>query len=290
MKIFRTFIPCLSLHLLIITLLFTGCLPPEQSPTPNTDLPYCVLDPTCTDILSVGHRGTYVWGPENTIASLHLAYRMGADFVEIDVRETSDGHLVLMHDDTVNRTTDGRGRVDEMTLEEIKALWVISLNPDVPNQRVPTMEQALDYCRGRLCVDVDPKIDEVEKIARTVETTGMLHQVMILTKGIDKGHRMRAVVPEITLMARCETYDEVVAFMEELDTPVYEVDFLIMGEVEELIHDRGAKMFVDALGYFDILGLVGYQILVCAGADIIQTDLLPVLVPYLRWINGLPDY
>ena len=269
----------------LLMLIIQGCLPPFLPPTRNTDLTVCTLDPACTDKLSVGHRGTYLWGPENTIASFFLAYRMGADFVEMDVRETADGHMVLMHDDTVNRTTNGSGRVDGMTLDEIKELLVISPNPDVPHQEVPTFEEALLFCQGKLCVDVDPKCGNVERIAEIVEECGMLDGAMILTKSIDSGLRMRAAVPDITLLGRCGTYEEVVEYMDVLDPPVYEVDWGIMWQVEELIHSSDANMFVDALGTFDLLGGRGYDILVEAGVDIIQTDLLPLLVPYLRDLN-----
>lgn len=74
------------------------------------------------DFLKIGHRGACGCQPENTILSFMTAKDLGADAVEFDVRQTKDGHLVVMHDATVNRTTNGRGRVRDLTLGEIKNL------------------------------------------------------------------------------------------------------------------------------------------------------------------------
>jgi glycerophosphoryl diester phosphodiesterase len=73
----------------------------------------------------VAHRGGALLGPpENTLPAIEKAIEVGADLIEVDIRQTSDGHLVLMHDETVNRTTNGRGRVDSLTLKEIRALEI----------------------------------------------------------------------------------------------------------------------------------------------------------------------
>jgi glycerophosphoryl diester phosphodiesterase len=86
----------------------------------------------------IGHRGARSVAPENTLGSIRAAERCGADFVEVDVRLSKDGILVVIHDDTADRTTDGTGRVDEMTLEEIRLLDAGS------GERVPTLTEAAD--------------------------------------------------------------------------------------------------------------------------------------------------
>ena len=68
------------------------------------------------------HRADYVFAPENSIQALKNAIYFGADLIETDVRLTKDGHVVMMHDYTVDRMTNGTGRVSELTLEEIKKL------------------------------------------------------------------------------------------------------------------------------------------------------------------------
>ncbi len=84
----------------------------------------------------IGHRGARSLAPENTLASIRAAKACGADLVEVDVRLTKDGFLVVIHDETIDRTTDGSGKVEEMTLEDISLLDAGS------GERVPTLTEA----------------------------------------------------------------------------------------------------------------------------------------------------
>ena len=95
----------------------------------------------------IGHRGSADLAPENTLAGLRRAHLEGASFVEFDVKLTADGVPILMHDDQVDRTTDGKGKVAEKTLDEIQALdagaW---FGADFKGERVPTLKAALLLC------------------------------------------------------------------------------------------------------------------------------------------------
>src|SRR5690242_21467067 len=71
-------------------------------------------------VVIIGHRGAAGHAPENTLAAIRKGIDLGVDFVEIDVRRTADGVLVALHDETVNRTTNGKGRVDRMSLRDVK--------------------------------------------------------------------------------------------------------------------------------------------------------------------------
>jgi glycerophosphoryl diester phosphodiesterase len=91
-----------------------------------------------------GHRGAAGRAPENTCASFRLAWELGADMVELDVRLTADGHPVVLHDPTLDRTTSGTGRVAERTLAEIRALDAGShFGPAFAGERVPALAEAL---------------------------------------------------------------------------------------------------------------------------------------------------
>lgn len=81
----------------------------------------------------IAHRGASAFAPENTLEAFRKAVELGADFVEVDVRSTSDGELVILHDATLDRTTPGRGRVNEYTLAQVRSLGA----------GVPTLEEAL---------------------------------------------------------------------------------------------------------------------------------------------------
>jgi len=95
--------------------------------------------------LVVAHRGASLEKPENTIEAFEAAIDAGADAVEFDVRMTTDGRAVVMHDPDVSRTTDGTGLVSEMTLKEIRPLGV------------PTLEEALECIAGRAAADIEIK-------------------------------------------------------------------------------------------------------------------------------------
>lgn len=107
----------------------------------------------------IAHRGVCIKGPENTLKSIQFAGRYGFELVELDVQRTADGHYVLMHDHTVDRTTNGTGRVDALTLAEIKELVVTQpfFGSDEDEViRVPTFEEACQECsKWGLGINVD---------------------------------------------------------------------------------------------------------------------------------------
>lgn len=108
--------------------------------------------------------------PENSLAALERCVALGVDLVEIDVRRTRDGQLVIMHDAKVDRTTDGKGRVANLTLAEIQTLSLKGGEAEVP----PTLEAFLQAARGRILVNVDlkgPYAAEAAQIAHRVDAT-----------------------------------------------------------------------------------------------------------------------
>ncbi len=93
----------------------------------------------------IGHRGARASAPENTLAGIRRAHAEGASWVEFDVKLTADGHPILMHDETLDRTTDGRGPVAARTLAEVSQLDAGGrFAPGFRGERVPTLGQALD--------------------------------------------------------------------------------------------------------------------------------------------------
>lgn len=98
----------------------------------------------------VGHRGAMGHCPENTLASFERGLALGADWIELDVHLTRDGGLAVIHDERVDRTTNGRGLVNELTLDELRRLdagaWYA---PEFAGQRVPTLDEVLAWARAR---------------------------------------------------------------------------------------------------------------------------------------------
>ena len=98
------------------------------------------------EVLVSGHRGDRVHGLENTMTAFRLAVEAGVDMVETDVRMTADGQLVLMHDDSVERTTDGKGLVKELTLEQIRTLnAAVGSKGEFPAEPPATLRELLDF-------------------------------------------------------------------------------------------------------------------------------------------------
>src|SRR5579872_3401818 len=110
-------------------------------------------------ILASAHRGEHQHHPENSLPAMQAAIDAGMDYVEIDVRTTSDGQLVFMHDATVNRMTGGKGKVAEMTFDQIRALDLGTKFPgQFPGLKVPTFDEVLDLAKtGGIGIYVDTK-------------------------------------------------------------------------------------------------------------------------------------
>jgi glycerophosphoryl diester phosphodiesterase len=107
--------------------------------------------------LVVAHRGASGYMPENTFASFDHALRLGADMIEMDVHPTRDGHLVVMHDETVDRTTDGHGRISSMDLLEVEKLNAAAKSAGGRMERIPTFSDVLDRYTGRIPMMVEVK-------------------------------------------------------------------------------------------------------------------------------------
>ena len=101
------------------------------------------------------HRADYVFAPENSIQALENAIYFGADLIETDVRLTKDGHVIMMHDYTVDRMTNGTGRVSNLTLEEIKALRLKNNWGGATDYQVPTLEEFIQVAKGKVCLYLD---------------------------------------------------------------------------------------------------------------------------------------
>ncbi len=140
-------------------------------------------------MLIVGHRGARHEAPENTLPGFRHAIGLGLPIVEFDVRMTSDGHLVVIHDDSVDRTTTSTGKVAEMTLAEIQALDARAAFPDWPEPCViPTLAEALETCRpfpiilAEIKKDVPGRLDViVPKTIAEIRRQGLDSQARIIS-------------------------------------------------------------------------------------------------------------
>ncbi len=147
------------------------------------------------------HRGAMSTHPENTIPALEEAVRLGAHMIEFDIQLSKDGALVLMHDATVDRTTDGKGKVADLTLAEIKALDAGSrLHKRFAGTRVPTFEEALAVFPKNVWLNCHLKggAELGAATAKVIEKTGRKHQAFLAAMG-PSSKAARAAVPDILI-------------------------------------------------------------------------------------------
>src|SRR5262249_11539313 len=128
------------------------------------------LDDPAAGVFVVAHRGCHnpvpAQGlgpaPENSRAALDRCVALGVDMMEVDIRQAADGALVVMHDATVDRTTDGAGKVADLTLAQLRALRLRQnfggqMSPALTDQRVLTLDELLDAAKGRILLNLDIK-------------------------------------------------------------------------------------------------------------------------------------
>ena len=146
---------------------------------------------TTRRLWNVAHRGASADRPENTIAAFELAIAQGADVVECDVRATSDGALLVLHDALLDRTTSGAGALREMTAVTARALDAGD------GERIPRLGEVLELARGRVRVNVDLKeADVVEQAVATVRDADMIDDVTFISFLPEVWEQLETLTPE----------------------------------------------------------------------------------------------
>lgn len=153
----------------------------------------------------IGHRGARFEAPENTVSGFRYALGLGLDAFELDIHLTSDEELAVIHDATVDRTTNGSGAVAEMTLSQLQALDARSNFPDWPEPcSIPTYAQVLDVLRDVAWLETEIKTDAPERldiiVPRVVDEVrrfGMEQQVIIMSFDPYALELAKTVAPQI---------------------------------------------------------------------------------------------
>jgi glycerophosphoryl diester phosphodiesterase len=137
-------------------------------------------------ILTCAHRGNQNNAPENSLKSIQDAMDTQIEMVEIDIRQTKDGKFILMHDSTLERTTNGSGNVSDFTLIELQELKLKDNRGVLTSERIPTLKQALNLGRGKIYFDLDMSNNKVsfDRIYPVVKQYGMIKQSVFYTQGV----------------------------------------------------------------------------------------------------------
>ena len=142
----------------------------------------------------IGHRGARGIEPENTIRSFKKALELGVDYIECDVHLTKDSQIVLMHDHTVDRTTNGTGLVNSFTYDEIRKLDAGK------GEKIPTLQELLDLAKGKVKLHIELKDENAtEKTVRLVEKNGMVDQVYLTCGNTETLKEVKKLNPSISM-------------------------------------------------------------------------------------------
>jgi glycerophosphoryl diester phosphodiesterase len=156
---------------------------------------------TASTFMVIAHRGASSYAPENTFAAFDLAMRMGVQHIELDVEATSDGHIVVIHDDTLNRTTDGSGPVTNHTLATLQALDAGSwFGTQFAGERIPTFTEVLSRYKGRVHIHTEIKGRSTylsQRTADLVQQHGMGDHVTITSFQKARLEEIRVYAPQL---------------------------------------------------------------------------------------------
>jgi glycerophosphoryl diester phosphodiesterase len=281
--------PILNPHLFDCT---AKSIPDRASTTPIG----CGLDRTCTTRQVSGHRGAGGQlgkiAPEDTLAAYRAGIALGVDYVETDPRPTKDGILVNMHDTTVDRTTDGTGTVDQMTFAEVRALHPKSSDfpGDFSCEMIPTLEEILTTCKGRVVVLVDAnKTDRVDLLVGAIQKAGALDWAIFDTSSTVKIDQALMLEPKLHTQIRVTSVadlDAQLAHFSNSPPVIVEVETTApISATAAEVHAKGNRAMMDVFPDDLAAGLDGdvshYAEAFAAGIDIVQSDRPDLVLKYL---------
>lgn len=235
-------------------------------------------------IAVIAHRAGRALAPENTLAAIRNAIRIGVDYVELDIRATRDGVLVVMHDRTVDRTTNGQGAVKELDFATVRALDAgIKYSSGYGGEKVPTFDDVLALCKGKVNVYVDHKEAPTDQLLAAIRKHGMERHVVVYNSpaALAEWKRLAPRIPVMPSLPDEYRRDGGVAeFEKTLRAEV--LDGNIVEWTKDLVdqaHALGIKVYVDNLGEND--NGEGFRKAIAMGVDGIQTDYPDQLAAYL---------
>jgi glycerophosphoryl diester phosphodiesterase len=278
---------------------------PQPKPLSNTERLLAQLQSgESKNVFVVAHRGDWRNAPENSLEAVARSIEMGVDIVELDVRQTKDGHIVVMHDSRLDRTTTGSGLVKEHSLQELRELRLKNGIGKETDHSIPTLEEMLQLTKDQILVNLDKvRPDMTGKAIEAAVRTGTINQVVF------KGHQTYQAAREIygewldTIFfmpvidqSDKEAVIQSCVYLDQLDPVIFEILFSKFSsdidQLMQLLRERGKQVWVNTLtpklcaGQSDDRALVNpdaiWGALIERGVSVIQTDRPRELLDYLR--------
>jgi len=217
------------------------------------------------------HRGANRYAPENTIPAFVKAIRLGADFVEFDVRTTSDGAFFLLHDSRLEGKTDGKGPIDQQTTETIRKISAgVKFGQSYASVRLPSLDDFLREVAGKVGLYFDAKAIPPDALAASLERYQVVDRTVVY-QSPEYLAKLKAINPRIRGLAPLGRAEDLPGLASGLKPYAVDADWDILSE--ELIdrcHRAGIKVFSDALGQHETIN--DYLKAMNWGIDLIQTD------------------
>lgn len=239
-------------------------------------------------VIVIAHRGDHTQAHENSLAAIESAISVGADFVEIDVRRTQDGKHVLLHDSTVNRTTDGTGSLANLTAEEVAVLNLTNrARPDLPPARIPSLVGALKTMRGRVGLYLDFKDGDRRVVAQELREHRMLERTVVYDR-YENLAEWRSIEPSLRTIATPKAEVQELAgwqalkksrLIDLLDGPITDYTRFRVSEAKR----AGFIVWPDVEGPWENPGL--WSAAVELGVDGLMTDKPGELIAFLRQLG-----
>lgn len=203
------------------------------------------------------YRGFTKGAPENSLESIIGAVEAGFDAVEVDARETTDGVPVLMHDETVDRTTTGSGAVSSFTVDEIQKLQFRR----AVGFHLPTLDCVLSEAAGRIVVYIDMKSEHVDLIIDQVRSHNAFDWTILHDSDPSKIVHAKQLEPRVNVHTVVNSASEVERLLQQVKPAMVELSGLPQPAFVDFLHEKGLFVELDTMGYPDfsggVLGLKG---------------------------------
>ncbi|HDR04718.1 MAG TPA: glycerophosphodiester phosphodiesterase family protein [Candidatus Marinimicrobia bacterium] len=238
------------------------------------------------------HRGGPMSGfPENAIETFENSLTYAPCIIECDIRVTRDGHLVLMHDATIDRTTNGKGTVSSLTLDQLKLYRLVDENGRQTDFQIPTLKETLIWAKGKTILMLDIKQDvEASHVVNMVREMQAEAFSIIITYNWGQVEEIHALAPDLMISASVNSY-ETAQMIFSSGTPMENFLFFVgIYEPElsiyNLAHLRGIRTILGTMHNLDnkaaVKGISVYQQLYQNGADILSTDNVPLVAEAIK--------
>ncbi|TDX00129.1 glycerophosphodiester phosphodiesterase family protein [Dinghuibacter silviterrae] len=232
------------------------------------------------------HRGDHTHAPENTLAAFTNAIADGADFIEIDLRTTVDSQLVIMHDASLNRMTNGKGLVKDLPFDTIRALQVTDrAHPEWGSFPVPTFREVLALAKGKINIYLDFKNAEPAVAYKMIVEAGMEKHVVVYINAVQQFYKWRQVAPDMPLMVSLPGYVKDTAslngFLSKTPVEILDGDYSqYTADMVTLATQTGHWVFPDVEGPNETPAL--WDIPIKEGVRALLTDHPADLIKYLE--------